>query len=270
MTQQAIVEVAIEHIVANPQVRQQFDQDAEAGLAQSIKEVGILQPLRVREHDGKPIIVDGERRYRAAKRLGLATVPVIFEQSPLGPAEVIHRQLVANCQREDLRPLEKGRAIARLMKATGWSHSAAAAKLGMTNAGVTRALALLALPQAIKEQVNAGLIPASAAYELARIKDPHQQADFATRLAANEMTRDGLAGTIKAQRIAKATTSKPRAMRATAQLAPGRTVTVTGEGLNIEKFIASLEELLAKARKARTQGVELQTLCRMLRDRAET
>lgn len=270
MTQQAIVEIPIETIVAHPQVRQDFDEQAEAALAITIGEVGILQPLRVRDHEGKPIIVDGERRYRAAKRLGLATVPVIFEQSQLTPAEVIHHQLVANCQREDLRPLEKARAIAHLMKAAGWSHSDAAAKLGMTNSAITRALAILALPAPIREQVNAGQIPASAAYELARIKDPQQQADFAARLAAGQITRDALAGSIKAQKPGKPVTATSKATRARAQLGPGHLVTVSCDGLNLEKFIATLEELLAKARKARTQGVDLPTLCRMLRDRAET
>ncbi len=80
MTAQATVQLPLDKIVANPQVRQAFDQEAEEGLAQSIREVGILQPLRVRNHEGQPIIVDGERRFRAAKLLGL---PVIFEQREL-------------------------------------------------------------------------------------------------------------------------------------------------------------------------------------------
>ncbi len=134
MTTQAIVQLPLEKIVANPQVRQQFDREAEQGLAQSIREVGILQPLRVRHHEGQPVIVDGERRFRAARLLGLPSVPVIFEERELASAEVIQRQLVANCQREDLRPLEKARAIAHLIKTTGWTQGQIATKLGMRDA----------------------------------------------------------------------------------------------------------------------------------------
>lgn len=270
MVQQAVVELAIKELVVAPQVRQDFDEEREKGLALSIREVGILQPLRVRAEDGRPIIVDGERRYRAAKRLGLTTLPVIFEPIELSPADVLQRQLVANCQRDDLRPVEKARAIAHLMKATECSKSDVANKLGMSNAAVTRSLAILVLPSPLKDQVNTGQIPASAAYELARIKDPEQQADFAAKLVAGQMTRDRLTGTIKAQKPTSEATKPSHICRARVQVGPGRSVTVSSDSLSIETFIAVLEDVLMHARKARTKGVTLPGLCRQLRNKADT
>ncbi len=266
---QTIVDMPLEKIVANPQVRQHFDQEADQGLDQSVREVGIILPLRVHNREGQTVILDGERRYRSAKRVGLASVPVIFDDRELSPAEVIQRQLVANCQREDLRPLEKARSIAQLMKATGLSQTQVAGKLGMRDAAVTRSLAILALPAPIKEQVNSGDIPASAAYELARIKDPQQQADMAARLAAGTLTRDGLTGALKAVRAPRPASATAKCPRAIATLGAGQTITVTAANLDIEQFIALLTDALAKARKARTRGVELSTFCRMLKDQAQ-
>lgn len=267
MTTQAIVQLPLEQLIANPQVRQHFDAQAEEGMAQSIREVGIMQPIRVRRHNGKAVIIDGERRCRAAKRVGLATVPVIFEEVELDPSAIIQRQLIANCQREDLRPLELATSIAQLIK-SGCSQTEAAKKLGMPDAKITRTLAILALPVAMREQVNSGQIPASAAYELAKIKDSQRQAELASQLVAGQLTRDGLTGAIKAQKVSPPK-GTPKMNRVTLELANGRRITVVAPGLNMEVLISMLAEVSAIARKGRTRGVELPTLCRIVKDNPE-
>ncbi len=183
---------------------------------------------------------------------------------------MLQRQIIENVQRENLTPMETATAIAGLMKSTGWKVGEAATRLGMSNASATRLLAMLTLPESIQNQVAAGVIPASAAYELSRVEDSGQQKELANRFAAGRLTRDALAGAIKAQ--AKSTTKVPSVAtgRATAQLGEGRTVTVVGHPLSLEGFIEILEILLAQARRARTQGLELETLIAMLKDKSRT
>ena len=148
--------IAVDRITANPQVRKVFDLEALEGLAASLQEVGQLQPLRVRMVGDKFIIVDGERRYRAAKLAALETLAVIVEGKDLCESELLQRQLMANCQREDLSPIEKAKAITQLMEVTGWKVGEAAGKLGMSAGMATKLLGILKLPEPILLQVTAG------------------------------------------------------------------------------------------------------------------
>ncbi len=249
------------------QPRRFFDTESLDGLIASLKELGQLVPLRVRFVDGRMVIVDGERRWRAAKPAGLAQLAVIVEEKPGTEAGTLQKQLVLNCQREDFSAVEKADAIRRLMDATGWNASQVAERLGFSKAGVSRLLSLLGLPEGIRERVNAGEIPLSAASSLARVEDGGEREALAAQLASGRLTRDGLVGALKAR---KASGDEPRrgASRVVCRLASA-TVTVSAEdSLDLEAFIATLEEILGKARRARTQGIELSTLTKMIRDQA--
>ena len=191
----------------------------------------------------------------------------IIEEKALSQGEVIQRQLIANCQREGLSPCEQSDAISVLMEKTDWSQTQVGEHLGMSNATVTRLLALQVLPQSIREQVRAGKIAASAAYELARVGHSARQQELAGQLVSGKLTCDGLAGAMKASR--KREQPAKSASRVTAKLGLNRAVTVVGEALCLESFIEILEELLGKARKVRSQGVELATFAKMLGDQAK-
>ncbi len=269
MSVPSIVQMPIHAVIAQSQVRHHFDQESLEALAQSIRELGILQPLLVRMQEKDCVIVDGERRHRAAIKAGLTTVPVIVKDKDLAAEVIIQTQLVANCQREDLKPVEKAAALAQLVRATGWTGTKLAAKLGMTDTAVTRSLAILRLPQAIRDQVDGGIIPVSAAYDLVRIKDPEQQAELARRLAERALTRDALAGIVKARRKDPPSVAGPQPKRATVILSASRSITLADDALDLDRLIASLEEALGKARKARTQGIELKTFCQMLKEQAK-
>jgi ParB family chromosome partitioning protein len=249
------------------QPRRFFDEESLDGLVASLKEMGQLMPLRVRFVDGRMVIVDGERRWRAAKPAGLAQLAIIVEEKPGTEAGTLQRQLVLNCQREDFSPVEKAGAIRRLMDATGWNASQVAERLGLSKATVCRLLQLLDLPESIKDRVDSGEISLTAANSLARVTDGEQQAALASQVASGRLTRDGLAGTLKARRE-----SNREAHRGVSRVVcklPSATVTVSAEeALDLEAFIATLEELLGKARRARTQGIELSTLSKMIRDQA--
>ncbi|MEZ6100617.1 MAG: ParB/RepB/Spo0J family partition protein [Pirellulaceae bacterium] len=267
MPKDQIQQVPIDKVKANPQVRKEFSAESLDALAQSIRQVGLLFPIIVRAVDGVFVILDGERRYRAAIALGWKAVPAIVTTDSLTEGEVIQRQLIANCQREGLSACEQSDAIASLMERTGWTQTEVAEHLGMSGATVTRLLALQVLPEPIREQVRAGKIAASAAYELARVGDAAKQQELAGQLASGKLTRDGLAGALKAGR--KKETPAKTSSRVTAKLGLNRAVTVVSESLTLESFIEILEELLGRARKVRSQGVELATFCRMTADQAK-
>ncbi|HEV8067006.1 MAG TPA: ParB/RepB/Spo0J family partition protein [Planctomycetaceae bacterium] len=260
--------LAIGEIVCERQVRDHIEEASIRELASGLKEVGQLQPIRVRKAGDKYVVLDGERRFcAAASYAGFQTIAAIVETQELDEGQIIHRQLIANCH-EELKPMEKARAIARLMEVTGWSASEAGKRLGMSNANVSRLLALLSLPAPIQKQVEDGVIPSSAAAELARVDDPAKQAELAQRIAGGRLTRDGLSGERKAARNGSNRT-KRAASRATAVLDPKRSVTVSSEGLDLESFLQILEELVAKVRKIRPRGIGLSTFLRILKEEAK-
>ncbi|MGE4003400.1 MAG: ParB/RepB/Spo0J family partition protein, partial [Planctomycetaceae bacterium] len=110
MNNEQIQYLPIDKIKAEPQVRETFSEETIRGLAESMKELDQLQPIRVRKNGDWFVIVDGARRYYAAKLIaGRQRIAAIVEADGVGEAETLHKQLVANCQREDLSPLEKAR-----------------------------------------------------------------------------------------------------------------------------------------------------------------
>lgn len=268
MPQERMIRIAVEKISAAKQVREQFDEESIAGLAATLKAQGQLQPVRVRKAGDKYILVDGERRYRAAKVAGLTELDAIVEERELTPDEITERSLVANCQREDLKPLEKARGIAELMKQTGQNASEVSGRLGMSNAMVSRLLGLLELPADIQEQIASGKISPSAAVELAKVRDSRLQSELAGQVASGKLTRDGIAKAAKPKKRSASSAGKPASGRLIAMLGLGRVVSVIAPVLTVETVIELLEDLIAKARKAKGQNLSLATFSRLLEDQA--
>jgi ParB family chromosome partitioning protein len=144
------------------QPRLQLRQENLAELAESIREQGVLQPLIVRAvpavaGDGKTYeIVAGERRWRAARLAGLASVPVIVRE--LTDKEALAVALIENVQREDLNPIDQAQSMARLVEEFGMTHEEIAKALGRSRAGVTNFLRLLELADGVKDAVVAGTL----------------------------------------------------------------------------------------------------------------
>ncbi len=137
-------------------------------LVASIKSRGILQPLRVRRdaERGAWRIVAGESRWRAAKQAGLATVPCVAVEGELSETDILADQIVENHCRQDLRPLDLARAMAKLKKLKACTSQALAVELGLSGASITRAEALLTLPGDVQAMVDDGRLTESAAYEI--------------------------------------------------------------------------------------------------------
>jgi ParB family chromosome partitioning protein len=270
MNQEQIVYLPLDQIEAAPQVRTEFSEESLRGLADTMAHVGQLQPVRVRREGEVYVVVAGERRLRAAKMSGrFSTIAAIIESSEMDATGVLHRQLVENCQKEDLKPLDKARAIKELMERTGNSAAETASMLGFSCGTVSKLLSLLNLPESIRSQVQVGAIPATAAYELSRVTDADEQAALAQEIGQG-LTRDGLAGIVKRGRPREHRDKAERPARVRVELGAGRTITLAGAGLDgIDGLIEWCEELLAKARKLRPKGISLATFVRLLKDAAK-
>ena len=255
----------LDQLHVKPQVRHELNEQSLQGLATSLAEVGQLQPIRVRLEDGKYFIVDGERRFQAAQIANLQGLNGVVETRSLSEGDILLQQLIANIQRDDLQPLEKAAGFQRLMSATGWTASDVAMKSGVSNGTVTRLLALLTLPEPIRDQVASGAIPASAAYELSRIEDAGRQAELAKQVASG-MRRDALAGALKSAKRSKGGASSKGVSRVTAVLGMNKSVTVIGPMVTLDDAIVLLEDCLAKARQGRTRGISLSTFVRLCKE----
>ncbi len=261
--------VPLAEIELVPLNRKSLDEEALAGLTQSMQEVGLLYPPRLTRQGQKYIPSDGYHRILAAMKLGWTEISAIIEEKPLAEGELIQKGLIANSHRIANTPVEKAEAIGRLMEVTGWNASTVAEKLGMSNATVSRLLSILQLPEPIRERIHRGDISLSAACELARVEDGAEQEELASKVAAGKLTRDALSGSLKSRMNGHAhKAAVPSPSRVTAKLAGGRAVTVAADSVDLDAFIETLEEVLGKARKARAQGIELGTFAKMLRDQA--
>jgi ParB family chromosome partitioning protein len=186
------VEIPLDKITADPgQPREEFEEDALERLAESLKKRGQLQPIRVRWDEGaqKYAIICGERRFRAATRAGLATLSCVVADEPVDAGELLSLQLIENCLREDLKPIEQARAFRALMDRNGWSGHQAAKELGVPQSAVVRALALLELPESVREEVEQGGLSPATAYEVSKLADPAEQEELAGKAVAEKLTR---------------------------------------------------------------------------------
>jgi ParB family chromosome partitioning protein len=203
--------VEIDQVIPDPeQPRTEFADAALARLAQSITDKGQLSPIRVRWSDdaGKWVIIAGERRWRATRLAGLATIDCHFHEGELTKSEILEQQLIENLLREDLRPVEEARSFATLMEMNGWNGQQLARALRIPTSKVCRSLALLSLPKDLQEKVDSGAIPARSAYELSKIPDDRARAALAEKAAAGAMTNDALARAARSRRGRPAAASK--------------------------------------------------------------
>lgn len=175
-----LVHLPLSQLKANPfQPRKQFDEESLASLVDSIKAVGVLQPVLVRAlPSGEYEIVAGERRYRAARRAGLATIPAVVR--PVDDVSSLEQALVENLQREDLNPLDEAGAYQQLIEDFDLTHDDVARRIGKSRASVTNALRLFQLPPVVQRHVRDGLLSAGHARALLGSPDRALQEQLAT------------------------------------------------------------------------------------------
>ena len=166
------LELPLDKIVPNEfQPRRVFDEDKLRELADSIRENGIIQPLVVlAREDGLYEIVVGERRFRASRLAGMATVPVFVSQ-PLNEETKLELALIENVQRADLNPIEEGRAYERLRTEFGLQVQEIARKVGKDASTISNLLRLLGLPVEIQRALIEGVVTEGQARSLLTLRD---------------------------------------------------------------------------------------------------
>lgn len=175
----------VDEIAPNPQQpRSTFDDESLASLAESIAEIGLLQPIIVREADNGYVLVAGERRLRAAKRAGLSEIPSIVRTGD-DQASSLVEALVENVQREDLTPLEEAAAYQQMLDDFEMTHAAIAERVGKSRSAISNSLRLLGLPAGLQVLVETGALSAGHARALLGTDD-RAYAEHIGRRAADE------------------------------------------------------------------------------------
>lgn len=159
-------------IDANPaQPRTSLRPEALEQLARSIQESGMVQPILVRPvANGRFQIIAGERRFRAAQKLGMTTIPAVVRT--VADDRVLEFALVENIQREELTPIEEAQALRRLQDELGLTQEALAGKVGKDRATVANTIRLLRLPAEVREELQRGTLSAGHARALLAVDDP--------------------------------------------------------------------------------------------------
>jgi len=170
MTDNQIVQIDIDQLQPNPlQPRGLITPESLTDLVESIREKGILEPLVVAKTPAGYQIIAGERRWRAAKIVGLKTVPAIIKETT--PSGMLEMAIVENVQREDLNPIERAQAFRRLKEEFGLETREIAKRIGKSPSYVSNSLKLLILPDALKDGILTGMITEGHARALATIED---------------------------------------------------------------------------------------------------
>lgn len=168
------------------QPRKNFSEESIAALADSIQQYGILQPILVRPMAGGYQIVAGERRWRAARMLGLDEVPVIIKE--LSDLETMQIALIENLQRENLNPIEEAMGYRDLMEQFGMTQESVAKMVGRSRSAVANALRLLQLPEEIQDMLEKGQISSGHAKGLLSISGDKLRLDTARKAAKGMLT----------------------------------------------------------------------------------
>ncbi len=183
-----LMEVPVNAVAPNPkQPRTRFDDETIATLAASIREVGILQPLVVRRAgDGRYELIAGERRLRAAKAAGLASVPIVLRDSE--DADLLREALIENIHREDLNPIEQAEAFKALLGELGLKQEELADRVGVSRSHIANTIRLLALPLDVQQLLADEKITAGHARAVLSLGDKEAMTSLATRIAAEDLS----------------------------------------------------------------------------------
>ena len=192
--------IAIADIEANPnQPRRAFEEKGLKELAESIEVHGIIQPITLRKiRASKYQIISGERRFRAAQRVGLTSLPAYVREA--NDRTLLEMALVENIQREDLNPLEVGLSFQHLMEECGLTQEVLAQRVGKARSTVTHFLRLLDLPDAVQRMVREKILSMGHAKVLSGVKgsdSPYTQVALAEKAAAEQLSVRALEHLVK-------------------------------------------------------------------------
>jgi ParB family chromosome partitioning protein len=196
----ALLDIPVSDIHPNPhQPRENFDEETLASLTASVREVGVLQPILVRRDGESYELVAGERRWRAAKRAGLVTIPALVRTAD--DVASMTQALVENLHREDLNPMEEAAAYQQLIEDFGLTHEEVASRVGRTRASVSNTLRLFQLPPGLQRLVIDAQLSAGHARALLGTPDRGFQEQLARRAVAEGLSVRTVEETIRQRAV---------------------------------------------------------------------
>jgi ParB family chromosome partitioning protein len=208
-----VLDVPLDRIAANPhQPRRQFEDAAIAELAASLKANGVIQPVIVRQVAGGYQLIAGERRLRAARLAGLATIPAVLKE--VDSFTQAQMALVENIQREDLNPLDRAVGYRTLIDQLGLTQSELAQRLGEDRSQIANHLRLLDLAEPVQELVRRGQLSLGHAKVLAGVADPLEQQRLAELVKGQDLSVRNL------ERLVASPTATPAPARTAAAATP--------------------------------------------------
>ena len=182
-----MTEVMLSDIIPNPtQPRTEFDEEALEELADSIRQLGLIQPITVKREGEKYIIISGERRWRASAKAGLESVPAYIRE--VDDTTLHAMALVENIQREDLNAIEISLGMQRLVEECGLTQEALAERLGKKRSTVANYLRLLNLPDEVQFAIKGGLISMGHAKAIAAIESKTKQLSLLKRCIKSNLS----------------------------------------------------------------------------------
>jgi len=190
------------------QPREVFDPDKLRELIQSIKEKGLIQPVVVRPRGDGYELIAGERRFRAAKELGITQVPAIIKD--VKDDEALEIALIENIQRDDLNPLEEAKAYQRLSDEFSLTQEQISEKVGRDRASVSNAVRLLRLPDKIKEEIYLGRISAGHAKAMLMLDSQQSQLDLCLKIIRRGLSVREAEYYVRRKITGKARPARPR------------------------------------------------------------
>lgn len=239
-----LLEIPVNAVSPNPkQPRTRFDDDAIAALAASIREVGILQPIVVRKAGAGYELIAGERRLRAARQAGLATVPVVVRDTD--DADTLREALIENIHREDLGPIELAEAFRQLLDELGLKQEELADRVGVSRSHIANTIRLLQLPLPVQQLLTDGKIQAGHARTLLALGDGEAQNALAVRIAAQDLSVREVEELVR-RYIEAPTDPTPRAVAA--ETPPADTTLAEVEEILSEQLATRVQILMGKKR----------------------
>lgn len=235
-----LLEIPVAAVSPNPrQPRMEFAEEALAALARSIREVGVLQPIVVRVREDGYELVAGERRLRAARLAGLATVPAIVRDTD--DTDALREALIENIHREDLSALELAAAYQELLEELGTTQEEVAERLGCSRSQVANTIRLLSLPGDVQQLLAEGRLQAGHARALLGLPDDEARSAVALRVAAEGLSVRQVEDLVRSYADHPASTLAERSRPAPA--APK----------SAETAVAEVEEILSEQLATRVQ-----------------
>jgi ParB family chromosome partitioning protein len=247
VTSDRVIQLALDQIdLFVHQSRSVIDEKELDWLAENMRANGQLQAGVAAFDSGRQryILICGERRYRALKRIGAATMDVGVLEGDLSLSRMLEINISENLQRQDLNPIECAKAFHRLKQLEGLTSRQVAERLRISDAKVSRDLSLLDLSPALQVKVISGALPASVASLIVRLEHDDARRELVEKYESGELTREAIASEVKAARAGQKT-GKPSRV---AFRHDGISISVAGQALTLEAVNAALDQLKKQAK----------------------